>query len=83
MKLFHISHTDLDGYGCQLITKEYFKEGSFYNANYGIEVKLTIKKVLNELLSFKEEEILFLKNFTVGILAWFPPLQFQQVLLFF
>lgn len=59
MKLFHISHTDLDGYGCQLITKEYFKEGSFYNANYGIEVKLTIKKVLNELLSFKEEEILF------------------------
>ena len=29
MKLFHISHTDLDGYGCQLITKEYFKEGSF------------------------------------------------------
>ena len=60
MKLFHISHTDLDGYGCQLITKEYFKEGSFYNANYGIEVKLTIKKVLNELLSFKEEEILFL-----------------------
>ena len=60
MKLFHISHTDLDGYGCQLITKEYFKEGSFYNANYGIEVKLTIKRVLNELLSFKEEEILFL-----------------------
>jgi uncharacterized protein len=60
MKLFHISHTDLDGYGCQLITKEYFKEGSFYNANYGIEVKLTIKKVLEEILTFKEEEILFI-----------------------
>jgi uncharacterized protein len=60
MKLFHISHTDLDGYGCQLITKEYFKEGSFYNANYGIEVKLTIKKVLEEILAFKEEDILFL-----------------------
>ena len=60
MKLFHISHTDLDGYGCQLITKEYFKEGSFYNANYGIEVKLTVKKVLEEILDFKEEEILFL-----------------------
>ena len=44
MKLFHISHTDLDGYGCQLITKEYFKEGFFYNANYGLEVKLSIKK---------------------------------------
>ncbi len=60
MKLFHISHTDLDGYGCQLITKEYFKEGSFYNANYGIEVKLTVKKVLEEILAFKEEDILFL-----------------------
>ena len=60
MKLFHISHTDLDGYGCQLITKEYFKEGSFYNANYGIEVKLTVKKVLEEILSYKEEDILFL-----------------------
>ena len=60
MKLFHISHTDLDGFGCQLITKEYFKEGSFYNANYGLEVKLTIKKVLNEIFLYKEEEILFL-----------------------
>ena len=60
MKLFHISHTDLDGYGCQLISKEYFKEGSFYNANYGIEVKLTIKKVLEEILAFKEEDILLL-----------------------
>lgn len=58
MKFFHISHTDLDGYGCQLITKEYFKEGFFYNANYGIEVKLSIKKVLEELLQYKEEEIL-------------------------
>jgi uncharacterized protein len=60
MQLFHISHTDLDGYGCQLITKEYFKKGFFYNANYGLEVKLTIKKVLEEILAFKEEEILFL-----------------------
>ena len=60
MKLFHISHTDLDGYGCQLITKEFFKEGYFYNANYGIEVKLTIKKVLEDIKNFKDEEILFL-----------------------
>ena len=60
MKLFHISHTDLDGYGCQLITKEYFKEGFFYNANYGLEVKLSIKKVLEQLLEYKEEEILIL-----------------------
>ena len=65
MILFHISHTDLDGYGCQLLTKEMlskeqFKKGFFYNANYGAEVKLTIKKVLNQIIHFKEEEIFFL-----------------------
>ena len=60
MKLFHISHTDLDGYGCQLITKEYFKEGFFYNANYGLEVKLSIKKVLEQVLEYKDDEILIL-----------------------
>lgn len=60
MKLFHISHTDLDGYGCQLITKEFFKQGFFYNANYGLEVKLTIKKVLEQILEYKDEEILLL-----------------------
>ena len=60
MKLFHISHTDLDGFGCQLITKEYFKKGFFYNANYGLEVKLSIKKVLEQILEYKEEEILIL-----------------------
>jgi oligoribonuclease NrnB/cAMP/cGMP phosphodiesterase (DHH superfamily) len=60
MKLFHISHTDLDGYGCQLITKEYFKEGFFYNANYGLEVKLSIKKVLEQVLEYKEDEIIIL-----------------------
>lgn len=60
MKLFHISHTDLDGYGCQLITKEFFKEGSFFNANYGLEVKLTIARVLEDILNYKDEEILFI-----------------------
>ena len=60
MILFHISHTDLDGYGCHLITKEYFKEAFFFNANYGLEVKLSIKKVLEQIQEHKEEEILLL-----------------------
>lgn len=25
MKLYHLSHTDLDGYACQLISKKYIK----------------------------------------------------------
>ena len=59
MKLFHLSHTDLDGYSCQLLIKEYFKEGFYFNANYGLEVKLSLKKILNDIQNFKEEKILF------------------------
>ena len=60
MRLFHISHTDLDGYGCQLLTKEFFKKGFFINANYGLEVKLSIGKVLEKIKACLDEEILFI-----------------------
>lgn len=59
MKLFHISHTDLDGYGCQLLTKLYFKDHFFLNANYGLEVKLSIKKVLEEIRKLSIDEKIF------------------------
>lgn len=61
MRLFHISHTDLDGYSCQLLTKEFFKTGFFLNANYGLEVKLSIKKVIELIKQLNtNDEILFL-----------------------
>jgi oligoribonuclease NrnB/cAMP/cGMP phosphodiesterase (DHH superfamily) len=60
MKFFHISHTDLDGYGCQLISKKIFPDGVYYNSNYGAEVKTSIDSVLNEILEHKNEEIFFL-----------------------
>ena len=60
MKFFHISHTDLDGYSCQLISSKIFPNGNFYNANYGLEVKIAIEKVLEEILNFKDEDIFFL-----------------------
>ncbi len=60
MILFHLSHTDLDGYSCQLLTKEYFKKGFLHNANYGLEVKLNLKKIVFDLQDYKNEEILFL-----------------------
>ena len=61
MILFHISHTDLDGYGCQLLTKEIFKKNYYLNANYGLEVKQSIVHFL-EIIKNEEikEEILFL-----------------------
>jgi len=61
MKFFHVSHTDMDGYGCQLISKKIFPDGYFLNANYGIEVKFCIKDVLNKIsLCKKDESILFI-----------------------
>jgi len=59
MNFFHISHTDLDGFGCQFITKLVFPNARFYNANYGIEVKTYINDALQTISTLpKEEEIL-------------------------
>ncbi len=60
MKFFHMSHTDLDGYGCQLISKKIYPEGKFYNANYGVEVKSTIKTILEAIELEEEKDIFFL-----------------------
>ena len=46
IRLFHISHTDLDGYACQFLTNEVFPKKHFYNANYGLEVKKALKLVI-------------------------------------
>ena len=60
MKLFHISHTDLDGYGCQLITNEFLK-WFFYNANYGLRSKTLYKKVLEQIENLKMKKYFFNK----------------------
>jgi oligoribonuclease NrnB/cAMP/cGMP phosphodiesterase (DHH superfamily) len=60
MIFFHLSHTDLDGYGCQLISKKIFPDGYYFNANYGLEVKTKLKKILQTISNFKEEDIFFL-----------------------
>lgn len=70
MNFYHISHTDLDGYGCHLISKEYFSEGLYLNANYGLEVKLSIKKVLEDIKTkeSKDETLILITdlNLTYG-----------------
>jgi len=60
MKFIHLSHTDLDGYGCQLVTKEYFKDGLFYNANYGLEVKQNIAKIVSFIENNLDQDIFLL-----------------------
>lgn len=61
MKFFHLSHTDMDGFGCQLISKKIFPDGYYLNANYGIEVKMFLKDILEKItLCNKDENILFM-----------------------
>lgn len=43
---FHISHTDLDGYGAQCVTKKLGLEVRYFNSNYGKELDQTIDTVL-------------------------------------
>ena len=60
IRLFHISHTDLDGYACQFLTNEVFSKKHFYNANYGLEVKQAIKQVITEIKNYQDEKLLLL-----------------------
>lgn len=60
IKLFHISHTDLDGFSCQFLTNKVFNNSKFYNANYGLEVKQALSQALNDIEKFKDSKILFI-----------------------
>lgn len=47
--IFHLSHTDLDGYGCQFVTKHYFENIKFYNSNYGKEIDERLNQIMNDI----------------------------------
>ncbi len=60
MQVYHLSHIDLDGYACQLVSKQFFKNIQCYNANYGREVSARIYEILNAIAQSKESEFLIL-----------------------
>ena len=47
--IHHLSHVDLDGYSCQLIMKHTPHKITFYNANYGQEVKEQLELILEKI----------------------------------
>lgn len=49
--IHHLSHTDLDGYSCQLVMKYTPYKLFNYNANYGAEVKQTLELILQNIIS--------------------------------
>jgi len=50
-KLYHLSHIDLDGYGCQYLTKQAYENINCYNANYGPEVTARLKEIVDDIIS--------------------------------
>jgi len=46
MNIYHLSHIDLDGYGCQYLTENCFSDIISYNANYGPEVKAKLEEII-------------------------------------
>lgn len=58
----HLSHTDLDGYSCQLIMK-YTPYTIFnYNANYGAEVKQTLESMLENIVKQHLDAIILITD---------------------
>ncbi|HHS91738.1 MAG TPA: phosphoesterase, partial [Campylobacterales bacterium] len=54
MNIYHLSHIDLDGYGCQYLVNACFSENSeykleSYNANYGPEVKARLEEIITNI----------------------------------
>jgi len=47
--LYHLSHIDLDGYGCQYLTSKHFVPAHCYNANYGPEVKARLEEIVAQI----------------------------------
>jgi len=61
-KLIHLSHIDLDGYGCQFLTHSIknIKNKIFLNANYGKEIEEKLYLIKNIISSTSIEEKIFL-----------------------
>ena len=77
MRVHHLSHIDLDGYGCQYLSSLAFGDLQCYNANYGPEVTARLEEILTrirqERLEQPERETLILitdLNLSTKECAW-------------
>jgi oligoribonuclease NrnB/cAMP/cGMP phosphodiesterase (DHH superfamily) len=47
--VYHLSHIDLDGYGCQYLSQQCFDAIDCYNANYGPEVPARLGEIVKKI----------------------------------
>jgi len=58
--VYHLSHTDLDGYACQFLTSHCFDNIKFQNSNYGDEITGRLKIFFDQMLLDGAKNILLL-----------------------
>lgn len=58
----HLSHTDLDGYSCQLVMKQTGHLMHSYNANYGAEVMDKLEEIIEALKKNKQEATILISD---------------------
>ncbi len=60
LKVYHLSHTDLDGYACQFLTDKIFENIEFFNSNYGNEIDEKLIEIFDKIEKDDFEEFLVL-----------------------
>ena len=48
-RLYHLSHIDLDGYSCQLLSSYIFEDKLYYNSNYGKEIGTRMDEIFYDI----------------------------------
>ncbi len=66
LSCYHLSHIDLDGYSCQLITKQIFEKIFYYNANYGAEVMYHLEAILEHIDKAKEDASILITDLNLS-----------------
>jgi oligoribonuclease NrnB/cAMP/cGMP phosphodiesterase (DHH superfamily) len=57
LKVYHLSHTDLDGFSCQFLVSLYFEDVTYYNSNYGKEILSNIEQIVNDIKNQYKKDI--------------------------
>jgi oligoribonuclease NrnB/cAMP/cGMP phosphodiesterase (DHH superfamily) len=63
-KVFHLSHTDLDGYSCQMITSRVYTDIEFFNSGYGQEIDERLSYIVE---SVKNNDLVLITDLNLDL----------------
>ena len=66
LKVYHLSHIDLDGYSCQLLSSKAYDNIEFYNANYGSEVIVRLKMIIERIKINNIESLILITDLNLS-----------------